>query len=318
MFGFNKSVAALVTALAGLGLAYSNSASAAQTVPLTLTQQGRLLDASDAPVDGVQLTFTFTLYTTETGGTGIWTENQVITPDSGYFSARLGETTPFPSTIFDGSRASLYLGIKIGSDTEMAPRQKLTSVPFAMLALNAVSATSASGALDARLAALEAALKTVAVTTAWQTYPCALFDTSVKPSPPDVGTGSCMYRRVGDSAELRAFVHIAAQPSAGYLALRLPPGLIMDPTKIVTDVYGNKQVAVGGGWLYGVSKGDLRTLTVYAFADRLTPPLLPNLLMLTSGVSGGWTIREGVPFALTDTDITVTATIPITGWSANP
>jgi hypothetical protein len=146
MSKITKSVAAVVTALACAGLGYAPSAFAAQNVPLTLTQQGRLLDNTGVAVDGVQLTFTFTLYTAATGGAGIWTENQSITPDKGYFSAKIGDTTAFPSTIFDGSRGTLYLGIKIGSDAEMAPRQELTSVPFALLALNAASATHAASA----------------------------------------------------------------------------------------------------------------------------------------------------------------------------
>jgi hypothetical protein len=127
---------------------YAPSATA-QTVPLTLTQQGRLLDSTGAPVDGVQLTFTFSLYTAAAGGTAVWTENQSITPDKGYFSAKVGDVTAFPSTIFDGSKPSLFLGIKIGSDAEMAPRQEITSVPFALLSLNALNATHAANADNA-------------------------------------------------------------------------------------------------------------------------------------------------------------------------
>ena len=47
-------------------------------------------------------------------------------------TARLGESTQFTADIFDGSRPSLFLGIKVGSDPEMSPRQQITSVPFAL------------------------------------------------------------------------------------------------------------------------------------------------------------------------------------------
>jgi phosphohistidine swiveling domain-containing protein len=144
MSRISKSVAVLVALLAFA--TSGSSALAAQIVPQTLTQQGRLLDSDGAPVDGVQLTFTFSLYTTASAGTAIWSEQQTVTPDNGYFSAKIGEGTAFTSDIFDGSRGTLYLGIKIGSDAEMAPRQELTSVPFAMLALNAVSASHADTA----------------------------------------------------------------------------------------------------------------------------------------------------------------------------
>jgi Extracellular link domain len=162
MSRMTKSAATMLTALICGTLAYAPSVSAAaQTVPLTVTQQGRLLDSTSAPVDSVALKFTFKLYTTPAGTASLWTETQTITPDQGYFSARLGEVTPFPATIFDGSQTVLYLGITSGSDTEMAPRQQLTSVPFAMLSLNATHATTADsaatavGALNTRIAALE-------------------------------------------------------------------------------------------------------------------------------------------------------------------
>ncbi|HEY0469463.1 MAG TPA: hypothetical protein VGC79_34980 [Polyangiaceae bacterium] len=147
MSRISKSIALLITSLAFAMLSYAPAASAApQIVPQTLTQQGRLLDSDGAPVDGVQLTFTFSLYTAASAGTAIWSEQQTVTPDNGYFSAKLGDSTAFTPDIFNGSQGALYLGIKIGSDAEMAPRQQLTSVPFAMLALNAVSATHAVSA----------------------------------------------------------------------------------------------------------------------------------------------------------------------------
>src|SRR5450755_3928657 len=151
MSKITKCVAAVVTALTCAGLAYAPSASAAATPYDNLTQQGRLLDQTGAPIDGVQLTFTFTLYDALTSGNVLWTENQSITPDKGYFSAQLGETTALPAAAFDGTKV-LFLGIKIGTDTEMAPRQAVTSVPFALRAREADHATSAASAATATTA----------------------------------------------------------------------------------------------------------------------------------------------------------------------
>lgn len=161
-----KSVSAVATVLACVALGYAPSAHAApaQTVPLTFTQQGRLLDDTGTPINGGALVFSFSLYGAATGGNALWTEEQSITPDQGYFSARLGESKPFPAALFNGSQGTLFLGITVGSDAEMAPRQQLTSTPFAMLSLNAIeathalsadAATSATGALNTRIAALE-------------------------------------------------------------------------------------------------------------------------------------------------------------------
>ena len=157
-----KSVSLAVAALTCAALGYSPSAhAAAQTVPLTFTQQGRLLDDAGVPVDGGSLVFSFALYGAASGGTALWTEEQTITPDQGYFSARLGEKKAFPATLFDGSQGTLFLGITVGSDAELAPRQQLTSTPFSMLSLNAVHATSAdsaseaTGGLNTRISTLE-------------------------------------------------------------------------------------------------------------------------------------------------------------------
>lgn len=114
--------------------------SARADVPQYLTEQGRLLDASNNPVSG-STTFIFSLYTQASAGTAVWTETQAITLDSGFFSAQLGETTAIPPATFAqaaGNGKTLYLGIKVNSDPELSPRQPLLSVPFAFVASNAV------------------------------------------------------------------------------------------------------------------------------------------------------------------------------------
>jgi hypothetical protein len=119
----------------------SASAFAASSVPATLTQQGRILDASGMPVVS-KLKFVFTVYDAATAGTALWTETQNITLDDGYFSAELGSVTPIPDGVFDGSVR--YLGVTVGSDAEMSPRQAVTSVPYAMKAATADVANSAA------------------------------------------------------------------------------------------------------------------------------------------------------------------------------
>jgi hypothetical protein len=126
-----------------LGYTPSASAAAAPTPYDNLTQQGRLLDQTGAQIHGNQLQFTFTLYDAATSGNILWTENQNITPDKGYFSAKLGDVKAIPAAIFDGTK-SLFLGITIGTDTEMSPREAITAVPFALRAREADHATSAA------------------------------------------------------------------------------------------------------------------------------------------------------------------------------
>jgi hypothetical protein len=111
-------------------------------VPSFLTQQGRLFDSNNQPVTGMT-TFVFSIYPAATGGTAVWTETQMITLDSGYFSAQLGEVTTLSPTIFVNAASmmppqTLYLGIKVNTDAELSPRQPLLSVPYAMVASNAI------------------------------------------------------------------------------------------------------------------------------------------------------------------------------------
>lgn len=127
---------------AGLGLSFgaamivplsSSAAPPPVAVPNFLTQQGRLLDNTGAPVSGAPM-FVFTIYADSAGATKLWTETQSITLDSGFFSTTLGSVTALTPGLFDGT--TRYLGIKVGSDPEMKPLQPLTSVPYALVAGN--------------------------------------------------------------------------------------------------------------------------------------------------------------------------------------
>jgi hypothetical protein len=106
---------------------------ATAVVPAGVTQQGRLLDSEGAPVNG-ELTFEFTIYDAASAGTALWTESQAITLDEGFFSTRLGETEAFPADLFGGG--ALFLGVTVGTDAEMTPRQVMASVPYAHTAAN--------------------------------------------------------------------------------------------------------------------------------------------------------------------------------------
>lgn len=127
----------LKKALAGAGILAavgSLSGATSAVVPPGITQQGRLLDSDGEPVTG-EVTFTFTIYDEATEGNELWSGEQEITLDDGYFSTRLGTSgDAFPDDLFDGS--DRFLGVTVGSDDEMTPRQTLGSVPYAHMANN--------------------------------------------------------------------------------------------------------------------------------------------------------------------------------------
>jgi hypothetical protein len=123
-----------------------------------LNFQGRLLTSTGGLVPDGTYNMQFNLYYASTGGSSQWTEtrlntaSQGVTIRNGYFSAYLGDVTAFPSSI--NWSENLYLGMTVrgsgscawGSctpaDSEMTPRFKLTSVPYAFRASNVASSST--------------------------------------------------------------------------------------------------------------------------------------------------------------------------------
>jgi hypothetical protein len=105
-------------------------------VPNTLTYQGYLTDAAGAPIDGV-VNISFGIFTVATGGTPQWADTQLVTVARGLFHVELGNpANPFPMGLFE---TPLFLGIAVGGDPEMTPRQPITTVGFAFKADDADS-----------------------------------------------------------------------------------------------------------------------------------------------------------------------------------
>lgn len=87
--------------------------------------QGRLTNSSGTPLNGYY-NMTFSLYTVSSGGTAKCTNTQTVTVTNGLFSTRIANCT---SATLNGQL--LYLGIKVGSDPEMTPRQPIYPIPYA-------------------------------------------------------------------------------------------------------------------------------------------------------------------------------------------
>src|SRR5690606_5364692 len=115
-----------------LALGYAGDAIAS---PWSGVHQGRLFDDTDAPVSGT-LSVTFAVYDAAVDGNLLWTETVDVDFDEGYYSVALGENAPFDDFVFDGSVR--YLGVAVGNDEEMSPRAPIHSVPYAMIAQDAV------------------------------------------------------------------------------------------------------------------------------------------------------------------------------------
>ncbi len=86
--------------------------------------QGRLTDASGNPLDG-NYSMTFRLYDVYSGGTALCQDANTVKVDNGLF------TTAMKATDCPINGQNLYLGIKVGTDPEMTPRQHVDNVPYA-------------------------------------------------------------------------------------------------------------------------------------------------------------------------------------------
>jgi len=135
---FTLLVAAFLLGAQRVGALNGNAPSPAVTSLSTIPYQGRLTDASGNLLNGTY-TMTFNLYNVSANGSALWTEpwtgGNAVQVTNGLFSVMLGSLTPIPQSVFTGN-ASLWLGVTVGTDSEMTPRVQLGTVPFAVQALS--------------------------------------------------------------------------------------------------------------------------------------------------------------------------------------
>ncbi len=124
----------------GLWLACVLSAGA-QGVPDTFNYQGVLRGGSGELLDAGTYNVEFNLYPAATGGSAAWGREYAVLLDSnGLFNVALDDgagspliaNSTLPATI--SSNQTLYLGLTVEGSTEIAPRQQLLSVPYALRA----------------------------------------------------------------------------------------------------------------------------------------------------------------------------------------
>jgi hypothetical protein len=104
---------------------------AVYAVPMKINYQGYLTDSDGSPFDGT-VDIKFAIYDAEAAEESIWSEvHASVSVSNGIFNVILGETTAIGSSDLGGDR---FLGIRVIPDSEMTPRQPLTSVAFAIRA----------------------------------------------------------------------------------------------------------------------------------------------------------------------------------------
>lgn len=136
-----------VLGLAVCGILLLLAGPAFADVPVSITQQGRLLDDGE-PMTGTQ-TLEFELYDAQAGGDILWSD--VIAADldeNGVYTEKLGNRdNPIDATILQEGEVFLQLTV---DDQEFLPRVEMTSVPFAAIAQTAdVAQSVADGGVTA-------------------------------------------------------------------------------------------------------------------------------------------------------------------------
>lgn len=111
-------------------------------VPQMINYQGTLTDTGGNPVPNGNYNIEFKIYDVASGGAALWSEKWDLTTSQvtvvgGIFNVMLGFQSPIPVSFF-ADHPLTYLGIKVGTDSEMLPRQQITSVGYAFTAGNGV------------------------------------------------------------------------------------------------------------------------------------------------------------------------------------
>ena len=97
-------------------------------IPQTLSYQGLLSNANGEVVSDGYYEVTFKLYSTDKGGTPIWSETQSMAVKDGLFNAALGSAKPFDLP-FD---QPYWLSVTIGDDAEARQRMELTASAYSL------------------------------------------------------------------------------------------------------------------------------------------------------------------------------------------
>jgi len=115
-------------------------------VPGLMNYQGTLTDEDGVAMD-TTVSMAFSIYDDSTGGTLKWTETQpAVVVSSGIFNVLLGRVNSIPDTVFKAP--TRWLGVRVGGDPELQPRQRITAVGYAFWASEADTAEYARSGIS--------------------------------------------------------------------------------------------------------------------------------------------------------------------------
>jgi hypothetical protein len=105
------------------------STAALAEVPGLIGYQGTLADQAGAALD-TTIDMTFSIYPDSLGGSTVWAETQPgVEVNQGLFNVLLGRITGIPDSVFDNPER--WLGVQVGGDAELTPRQRMAATGYA-------------------------------------------------------------------------------------------------------------------------------------------------------------------------------------------
>ena len=142
----NRTVVCLVVVAILLVLPFGNVPAALSapsfstvTIPNKVGFEGYLTDGTGQPISDGAHNLAFRVYSavSDPPASAAWVETQTITVTTGLYSVLLGSVNTLTTNLFSGDR---WVGVTVDAGTEITPRTRVASVPFALNAEHANSA----------------------------------------------------------------------------------------------------------------------------------------------------------------------------------
>jgi hypothetical protein len=132
-------IIAIASILFMVGVLFAHDESYVAAIPHQLSYQGMLTQSDGiTPVADGTYSIRFSIWDDATLGSELWNETQSVQVSKGLLNVNLGSGTPL-GLAFD---KYYWLEIKVGADPKLSPRTKLTSVGYAFMAEQAITALS--------------------------------------------------------------------------------------------------------------------------------------------------------------------------------
>ena len=97
-------------------------------IPKSISYQGVLTESDGTTVSDGNYSMTFSIYTSESGGTHVWQEAKAVEVINGVFNVNLGDVVALNLDF----KSPYWLGVKVGVGAEMTPRVKFTASAYSL------------------------------------------------------------------------------------------------------------------------------------------------------------------------------------------